>query len=275
VGPKKYLGQHFLTAPAIAKKIADAVPAGAGERVLEIGPGRGALSVHLLKKFPGMHLVEVDSDAVNALRDKLRGNDMNDGILPPGPAADQYIIHNEDVMAFDFSKAGFPIHVVGNLPYNIGARVIKKTLMYAPRVLSCTFMVQKEVAERIVSGPGSKQNGFLSIFCQFFGRAKLLFHVPPGAFFPRPNVESSVFQIIVDQDVEKKLERELWDDFFSFADCGFSMRRKQLAKTLSLKLGKDKDFYRDTLSSMGIGADARPEDLGVGGWLDLYKRVRQ
>jgi 16S rRNA (adenine1518-N6/adenine1519-N6)-dimethyltransferase len=232
-----------------------------------------------------MHLVEVDADAVSALREKLGGGgDGRDqhiragGHKHPSLSADngrRYTIHNEDVMAFDFSKAGFPIHVVGNLPYNIGARVIKKTLMYAPQALSCTFMVQKEVAARIVSGPGGKQNGFLSIFCQFFGQAKLLFHVPPGAFFPRPNVDSSVFQIIVDQDVEKKLGRELWDDFFSFADCGFSMRRKQLAKTLSLKLGKDKEFYCDTLSRMGIDASARPEDLGVSDWLDLYKRVRR
>jgi len=257
--PKKYLGQHFLTAPAFALRIADAVPASADERTLEIGPGRGALSVHLIKRFPNLHLVEVDTDAVNILREKLGGG--------------EYHIHNDDVMTFDFSKAVFPLHVVGNLPYNIGAMIIKKTLMYAPQVLSCTFMVQKEVAARIVSGPNTKQNGFLSIFCQFFGETKLLFHVPPGAFFPRPNVDSSVFQIIVDRDVERKLPRGSWEKFFSFVDSGFSMRRKQLAKTLALKLGRDKEFYGDTLSQMGTGAAARPEDLDVGCWLELYRRV--
>ena len=143
--------------------------------------------------------------------------------------------------------------------------------MAAPMVASCTFMVQREVAARIVSGPRSKQNGFLSIFCQFFGEAKPLFHVPPGAFFPRPNVDSSVFQIIVDKDIEKKLRRELWEDFFAFVDGGFSMRRKQLAKVLSLRYGRGKDYYRGALSDMGICAEARPEDLGVGEWLDLYK----
>ena len=257
--PKKNLGQHFLTAPTIAKRIAGTIPANVGERVLEIGPGRGALSVYLMERFPEMHMVEVDAEAVGLLRGRL-----GDG---------GYCIHNEDVMTFDFSRVGFPIHIVGNLPYNIGAMIIKKALMYAPQTLSCTFMVQREVAARIVSEPHSRQNGFLSIFCQFFGAAKLLFNVPSGAFFPRPNVESSVFQIIVDKNVEDKLARELWESFFAFVDSGFSMRRKQLAKVMSLKFGRDKGYYGGALLGMGVNADARPEDLGVDGWLDFYKRV--
>jgi len=260
MGPKKHLGQHFLTAPAIAKKIAAAVPALAGDGVLEIGPGRGALSVHLLERFPLIHLVEIDVNSIDVLKNKLGDGD--------------YRIHNEDALAFDFSTVGFPLHVVGNLPYNISALIIKRALLEAPRVASCTFMVQREVAARIVSGPRSRQNGFLSIFCQFFGEAKLLFHVPPGAFFPRPSVDSSVFQIIIDTGIEGKLRRGLWEDFFAFVDSGFSMRRKQLAKTLSLRHGRDKDYYRVALSDMGADAAARPEDLGVGEWLDLYGRVR-
>jgi len=285
--PKKYLGQHFLTAPSFAKKIADAVPASADESVLEIGPGRGALSVRLLERFPNLHLVEIDTDAVNILREKLdavirRTHNENNSDAETNHARDNdkrgigmYAIHNEDVMSFDFSRAGFPLHVVGNLPYNIGAMIIRKTLALAPRVLSCTFMVQREVALRAVSAPHSRENGFLSIFCQFFGETKLLFHVPPGAFFPRPNVDSSVFQVIVDRDVEKKLPRASWENFFSFVSGGFSMRRKQLAKILALKFGRDKEYYGNTLLEMGMGAAVRPEDLDVSGWLDLYKRVGQ
>ena len=235
------------------------MPARESESVLEIGPGRGALSVHLLERFPALHLVEVDRDAIGILREKL-----GEGV---------YSIHNEDVMEFDFSLAGFPLHAVGNLPYNIGAIIIKRTLLYTPEILSCTFMVQREVAERIVSGPHSKQNGFLSIFCQFFGSVKLLFHVPPGAFFPRPNVDSSVFQIIVDRDAEKKLDSSLWNSFFSFVDGGFSMRRKQLAKVLAIKYGRDKSFYCGKLIQTGVDGASRPEDLDVNSWLDLYKRI--
>lgn len=259
-----------MTAPAIAARIAAAIPAGAGEQTLEIGPGRGALSVRLIERFPEMHFVEVDGDTLAALGKKLGG----DGGQIDRDTVNNYTVHNEDVMSFDFAKAGFPLHVVGNLPYNIGALIIKKTLLYAPNVLSCTFMVQKEVALRIVSGPRSRQNGFLSIFCQFFGTVKLLFHVPPGAFFPRPNVDSSVFQIIICPNVEEKLERSRWDDFFAFVDSGFSMRRKQLAKVMSLKFGRDKDFYGSALADAGVHAAARPEDIDVGGWLDFYRRVK-
>jgi 16S rRNA (adenine1518-N6/adenine1519-N6)-dimethyltransferase len=259
MAPKKYLGQHFLTAPAFAKRIAAAVPALSDGNVLEIGPGRGALSVHLLERFPSMRLVEIDTGVIDALKTKL-----GDG---------NYRIYNEDALTFDFSKAGFPLHVAGNLPYNIGALIIKKALLEAPRVASCTFMVQREVAERIVSGPRCRQNGFLSIFCQFFGEAKLLFHVPPGAFFPRPNVDSSVFQIMVDSHIEGKLLRRQWEDFFAFVDVGFSMRRKQLAKVLSLRYGGIKDYYRGLLWDMGIDEAARPEDLGAAEWLELYIRA--
>jgi 16S rRNA (adenine1518-N6/adenine1519-N6)-dimethyltransferase len=129
--------------------------------------------------FPGFHCVELDTDVLEILKSKLKD--------------DRYTIHISDVLAFDFFKAGFPLHVTGNLPYSIGAMIIKKTLLYGNDILSCTFMVQLEVAERIVSGPNSKTNGFLSIFCSFFGKPKLLFHVPPGAFFPGPKVDSSVF----------------------------------------------------------------------------------
>ncbi len=258
--PKKHLGQHFLTAPAYAVKIAEAISLGSGEQVLEIGPGHGALSQHLKRRIPKFHLVEVDEDAIGRLRQKL--------------GAGEYVIHCEDVLQFDYAKAGFPVHVVGNLPYNIGALIIKKTLLYSPAVLSCTFMVQKEVAQRIVSGPHSKANGFLSVFCQFFGKVKLLFHVPPGAFFPPPNVDSSVFQVIVDQDVEQKLPRDQWQEFFKFVDAGFSMRRKQLAKVLSMRLGMAKDVYGTELEKIGAGEAARAEDLDVNLWLGLFRRVR-
>lgn len=260
MGPKKHLGQHFLTAPAYAKRIAQAVPASQEEKVLEIGPGHGALSIHLKERYPDFHLVEVDQDAIVRLRQKL--------------GEGQYTIHHSDVLGFDFATVGFPLHVAGNLPYNIGALIIKKTLLCAPLVLSCTFMVQKEVAQRIVSGPHTKTNGFLSIFCQFFGKVKLLFHVPPGAFFPRPNVDSSVFQILVDKDVSGRLSSEYWGDFFGFVDRGFSMRRKQLAKVLAMSGDSSKDFYGALLRELGLGEAARPEDLDVEMWLELFRKVQ-
>lgn len=256
--PKKHLGQHFLTAPTYAKRIAEAVPKDSNENVLEIGPGQGALSIFLKERFPNFHLVEIDPEAIERLKEKL-----GCGI---------YTIHHADILEFEFSTVGFPLHVVGNLPYSIGAMIIKKTLLHGSNIISCTFMVQREVAERIVSPPHCKSNGFLSIFCSFFGTPRLLFHVPPGAFFPRPNVDSSVFQIIIDKNLKDKLEPSNWEPFFSFVSRGFSQRRK----TLSNVLGKDqmtREKIKEYLQQIGLDPLSRPEDLGINEWLGLFKNI--
>lgn len=273
--PKKNLGQHFLTAPATARKIAEAVPAhGDSGNVVEIGPGRGALSVHLIERFCNLHFIEFDKDVVATLEKKLREKLSEKENVDKENVEKKYIIHNVNALEFDFEKIEPPMHVVGNLPYNVGAHIIKKVLMQSPRVSSVTFMVQKEVAQRIVAAPHTKENGFLSIFCNFFGRAKLLFTVPPGSFFPRPAVDSAVFQIVVDGDVEQKLSRDKWEDFFNFMSAGFLMRRKQLAKVMSLKFDKSKEFYESILKDININAQSRPEDLDVDKWLDFYKRAK-
>lgn len=255
--PKKHLGQHFLTAPSYARKISDAVPASPHDRVLEIGPGQGALSIFLRERFPDFHLVEVDPEAIERLKLKLgEGN---------------FTIHNADVMKFGFETAGFPLHVVGNLPYSIGAHIIKKTLLYGNNIRSCTFMVQREVAERIVSKNHLKTNGFLTIFCGFFGQPRLLFHVPPGAFFPRPNVDSSVFQILIQPELERKLERERWNEYFAFVSKGFSMRRKMVVNVLG-ENSSEREKLSKCLESIGIEPHSRPEDLSSDQWLEFFKR---
>jgi len=254
--PKKHLGQHFLTAPSYSKRIAEAVKAEQSDHVLEIGPGQGALSIFIKERFPSFHLVEVDPEAIEKLKEKLGNGD--------------FTIHHSDVMKFDFRIAGFPLHAVGNLPYSIGAYIIKKTLLYGNDIKSCTFMVQREVAERIAARPHTKQNGFLTIFCGFFGLPKILFHVPPGAFFPRPNVDSSVFQIVVRANLSGKLDRDKWDDYFAFVSRGFLMRRKMLVNVLGDTPVTRANFGRH-LEKIGISVTSRPEDLGPDEWLALYK----
>jgi 16S rRNA (adenine1518-N6/adenine1519-N6)-dimethyltransferase len=255
--PKKRFGQHFLTAPSYAKKIAESIDAQPFDHVLEIGPGKGALSVHLKKRFPHFHCVELDQDVVTQLTEKL------------GPG--DWVLHQCDALEFDFSEAGFPLHVVGNLPYSVGAMIIKKTLLYGETIVSCTFMVQREVAMRIVSPPHSKRNGFLSIFCQFFGKPRILFHVPAGVFFPKPKIDSSVFQLSVRKDLLSRLQRDEWENFFRFVDKGFSMRRKTLVNVL----GRDgnKNAHINMLKELDFDPMVRPEDLGVDQWLELYKKT--
>ena len=256
MGPKKHLGQHFLTAVSYAERIAKSVGACPGENVLEIGPGRGALSIHLKNLYPFFHCVEVDADLIGGLTRKL--------------GAGTWTLHHCDALAFDFTKAGFPLHVVGNLPYSIGAMIIRKALSYGENILSCTFMVQREVAQRIAAKPHSKRMGFLSVFCQFFGTPKILFTVPPGAFFPKPAVDSAVIRLVVERNLESKLPRRLWEDFFGFVDKGFMMRRKMLANVLGRNGGRER--YAGILAQMENGARARAEDLGPNEWLELYKK---
>ena len=229
-----------------------------GDHVLEIGPGRGALSVHLKERFPDFHLVEFDADVVAELTAKL--------------GAGQWVLHECDALRFDFLSAGSPLHVVGNLPYSIAAMIIKKTLLYAGAVSTCTFMVQREVAQRIAAGPHCRRNGFLSIFCQFFGQPRIVFHVPAGAFFPRPKVESSVFRMVISDDHYGRLPREQWDGFFRFVDKGFGMRRKTLVNALGRD--REKAAYGEALHGLGIDPSARAEDLAVEQWLELYGKVR-
>ena len=255
--PKKWFGQHFLTAEHYARRIAEAVPARPGEPVLEIGPGAGALTVHLARRFPGMQCVERDPELLPLLRSNTAGLRLT--------------IHCADALDFDFTTAGFPLHVAGNLPYSVGALLIRKTLGYGNRIASCTFMVQREVAERIAASPGTKQNGWLTMFCRFFGTPRILFHVPPGAFSPPPKVESSVFQLIPDKDLERKLPYAEWEALFALIDAGFSMRRKMLATVLRMKsIGAG---IPGAFAAAGIDAKARAEELDIGQWLRLYKEM--
>ncbi|MCX7726076.1 MAG: 16S rRNA (adenine(1518)-N(6)/adenine(1519)-N(6))-dimethyltransferase RsmA [Chitinispirillaceae bacterium] len=259
--PKKYFGQHFLTAPSYAKKIVESIPAKGEEvNVLEIGPGKGALSLFLKERFPKFHLVEIDADVIEILYNKLGKGD--------------YTIHNIDIMKFDFSEVGFPLHVVGNLPYSIASHIIKKTLFYGHNILSCTFMLQKEVAQRIVATSHSKNYGFLSVFCSFFGKAELLFNVPAGCFFPKPKVDSAVVRIIVEKDAEKKLPSEEWDNFFSFVSKGFQKRRKMAINSLSSNtISKDKII--EVFNRLNIDLNLRCEDLDCSQWIEIYKKLCQ
>lgn len=257
VRPKKRLGQHFLTDQTYARRIAESVPARSNEHVLEIGGGTGALTTHLSRRFPGLHCVEMDTEAVAALREKLHGSSA--------------VIHQADALAFDFAQAGFPLHVVGNLPYGVGARIIRKTLLYGSAIASITFMVQREVAERITARPHTRRNGFLTIFCGFFGTPRILFHLPPGAFFPRPKVESSVFQLMVRRELNDSLDPRRWRDFFALVDKGFGMRRKMLVNALAGD--GDKAGMERHMRHAGIDPGCRAEDLDVDQWLALYRSV--
>ncbi|MBN1982798.1 MAG: ribosomal RNA small subunit methyltransferase A [Chitinivibrionales bacterium] len=260
VTPKKKYGQHFLTAPYYAEKIANTLQCSESATVVEIGPGTGALSKFLVRRFPSIHFIETDPEVLPALEKTI------------GPGA--WTVHRADAVTFDFTRVEPPVHIIGNLPYNRAAMILRNALLCAPHVASLTCMVQAEVAGRIVSLPHCKSNGFLTIFCQFFGKPRLLFHVPPGAFFPKPKVNSSVFTLAIDEGAIQRLTRHHWSGFFSFVSDCFCMRRKTLMNNL-LRRSSEKRAITSIFDSQGWSLTLRPEDLSVNDWLILFKMLKE
>lgn len=257
--PKRKFGQNFLTVTYYAERIANTVSAEDGT-VLEIGPGKGALSVYLNKLYPKFHMIEMDREIIPILTKNL--------------GEGEWTLHQGSALDFDYTTLGSPLHVCGNLPYNTASHIIKRVLLNSPATSSITFMVQREAAERICATPGGKQIGFPSIFCQFFGSPKLEFHVPRGAFSPKPNVESSVFSLKVDQNVEEKLKRDEWEDFFALVSRGYAMRRKVLSKALAWKQ-YDRDALRSVITKSNLETNVRAEELSVEDWLILYNHFKE
>lgn len=258
--PKKQFGQNFLTAPHYIEQIVDAVPAGAGDTVVEIGPGKGALSSRLVKKGFKFTMVEKDRDVVPHLEEALGDS--------------EYTLINDDATRYEFSQMGECFHAVGNLPYNVASKIIKSLLFHAGALQSGTFMVQKEVADRIVSPAGNKIIGFMTILLTYFGEVEKLFDVPPGAFFPKPKVTSSVFQIRLKPDCFNRLPREQWNSFFEFVSAAYQQRRKKLLKTvIRFTADKQRETAIAAMVAAGIDEDIRPEGLVVQQWIDLYKQL--
>lgn len=212
---KKSLGQHFLTDGNIIRKIVDAIPAKEDDLVIEIGPGLGAVTEVLLERFKHVKAIELDQRMVEFLSDKYPGLD---------------IIH-EDVLEYDWSThqdEERSIHVMGNLPYYITSQIMFGLFEYRSILSSATLMMQKEVAERIVAEPRSKQYGILSVQSQLMSSPKILFDVSPNVFSPPPNVHSSVIQFIFD-----KAELACSDAHLKrVVRMAFNQRRKKLSNAL-------------------------------------------
>lgn len=178
---KKQLGQHFLADRYYIDKIVMAVNPKDGDRLVEIGPGQGAITLPLLRVHPMMTVIEFDRDLIAPLTAAAE---------PLG----ELTIVNRDVLRVDFTELadGQPIRLVGNLPYNISSPILFHALEHAAVVSDMHFMLQKEVVDRMAAGPGSKVFGRLSVMLQAYCEVTSLFVVPPGAFRPPPKVDSAV-----------------------------------------------------------------------------------
>ncbi len=214
---KKSLGQHFLRDKNVVKRIVDAGNVSAEDRVVEIGPGGGALTEEILKRKPKeLVLIEVDPRWVEHLKEKF-GNSVR--------------VISADATEFDFSQLGGKWKFFGNLPYNVSTAIIRNLLKHRSVFKEGVFMVQKEVADRLAATRG-KEYGYLPALLHPFFRIEKLFDVHPKAFFPPPKVWSTVFRMVpAGFDME---EGEILS-FERFLKKVFSHRRKKLKKNLGLK----------------------------------------
>ena len=245
VRPKKHLGQHFLTDPFIAQKIVRAMNVNRGDTVIEIGPGTGILTGFLMEKKIHLLPVEIDPESVSYLRQKW-------------PELEDQIIEDDFLkMTFDDYIAG-PFHVIGNFPYNISSQIFFRVLEYRDRIPSIVCMIQKEVAGRIASPPGSREYGILSVLLQAYYHIEYLFKVKPGSFFPPPTVTSGVIRLSRNSTDKLPCDEKL---FFRVVKTTFNQRRKMIRNSIrSILLNLNSDF--DLLSK-------RPEQLYVTEFIDL------
>ena len=238
---KKQFGQHFLHDPGILAKIVAAIAPRADDRMVEIGPGLGALTRPLLEKLSHLHVVEIDRDLIARLRDGFDPSHLT--------------VHESDALKFNFGNLGMDLRVVGNLPYNISSPLLFHLAEFASHIRDMHFMLQKEVVDRMAAQPDTADYGRLSVMLQARFRVAKLFNVPPGAFNPPPKVDSAVVRL-----APLPAEAVPYRDAARFAEIvarAFGQRRKTLRNTLKGLVDAD------TFSALGIDPGRRGETLSV------------
>jgi|SRR6185312_11814926 len=218
IRPKKHLGQHFLADENMAKKIAECIKVN-GEYLLEVGPGTGNLTRHLIDTWKEkLYVIEVDEESVGYLKQhfpQLLGR-----------------IIEADILRYDLNEkfGNKPFSIIGNFPYNISSQILFKALEYRNQVAEVVGMFQKEVAKRICSPPGNKDYGILSVLIQAYFDTTYLFDVPPQLFIPPPKVNSGVIKLVRKTNTALNCNEEL---FTRVVKTGFNQRRKKLSNALS------------------------------------------
>ncbi len=252
---KKYLGQHFLFDKNILKKIVEKADLTKDDVVLEIGPGIGTLTLALSQAAGRVIALERDRDLYEFLKKYM----------------DEYGIENIDLRhtdALKFSIENLPekYKIVANIPFKITSPLLWKYLLSSRSPESMTLMVQKEVAERIVSPPG--QMSLLAVLCQYRSDVKLEFYVKRGSFSPPPRVDSAVVKFLVKDkcaDVDERI-------FFDLVKKCFTQKRKLLVSTISRITRHKKEDIKNIFNLLNIPENSRPQDLSVNDWIKLYKK---
>lgn len=255
---RKRFGQNFLTDSGIINRIVSSIRPKADDNLLEIGPGKGAITALLLEANPTLNIVEIDRDLVPILLAQF------DSRYP------ELKVHQADALKFDFSELAQnqPLRIVGNLPYNISTPLIFHLLSFHGKVKDMHFMLQKEVVDRMAAAAGEKSYGRLSIMVQYYCKVDNLFPVPPECFQPQPKVDSAIVRLTPfttqpKQAVDVKL-------FERIVNVAFQQRRKTLRNGLKQLLNTEQ---LDSISTTNLSL--RAETLGVADFVELSNELSE
>ncbi|MDE7434957.1 MAG: 16S rRNA (adenine(1518)-N(6)/adenine(1519)-N(6))-dimethyltransferase RsmA [Lachnospiraceae bacterium] len=265
---QKKFGQNFLIDPHVLEKIVEAAGITKQDFVLEIGPGIGTMTQYLCENARAVAAVEIDRNLIPILEDTLS-------------SYENVILINEDILKVDIAalaqeqNGGHPIKVVANLPYYITTPIIMGLFESQVPIDSITVMVQKEVADRMQQGPGSKEYGALSLAVQYYARPEIVANVPPNCFMPRPNVGSAVIRLTRHEKppVEAADEKLM----FSIIRASFNQRRKTLANGLhnSGVIPLSKEQIEESIRELGYPVNIRGEALSLAEFAALSDILRR
>jgi 16S rRNA (adenine1518-N6/adenine1519-N6)-dimethyltransferase len=251
--PRKRFGQNFLHDTSVIERILAHVDPQPGQRLVEIGPGQGALTVGLLRGAGELDAIELDRDLLEPLRRRCAGH----GVLR---------LHNADALAFDFGQLAHDerrLRLVGNLPYNISTPLLFHLIDQSSVIEDMHFMLQKEVVDRMAADPGSKTYGRLSVMLQVSCAVQPLFDIGPESFRPPPKVDSSVVRL-VPLETPRVALADL-PAFSAFVASAFAQRRKTLRNNLKGLLPDD------DIAALGIDPGARSETLAIDQLIALFR----
>ena len=248
---RKRFGQNFLSDSHYISRIVDAIAPQSSDHIVEIGPGLGAITEHLVAAAGQLEVVELDRDLIPRLESKFEG-------------CDNFTIHQSDALKFDFTQlqtSEQKLRIVGNLPYNISTPLIFHLLEQRHVIHDMYFMLQKEVVERLCAEPCTKQYGRLSVMTQYFCQTAMLFVVPPGAFSPAPKVESAIVRLQPHQTIANPVKDT--DLLAKIVTAAFNQRRKTIRNSLKDWM-KQEDF-----DAVGIKATERAERLSLQDFISI------
>ena len=239
--PRKRFGQNFLVDEQVINQIVSTVSPKKNDTVIEIGPGKGALTFPLINHLEKIHVIEIDRDLISLLQKKNNK---------------KISIHESDALVFNFDQFKQNIRIVGNLPYNISSPLLFHLLNYRDNIIDMTFMLQKEVVDRIVAPPGSKVYGRISVIMQAFFDTELMFVVPKESFNPQPKIESAILYLKTKSKPLVQNSKPLEE----IVKIAFSQRRKTLKNCLKSVLDQ---------SQTDIDLSQRAEMLSVENFVTL------